>query len=419
MSRFDRLRASLFDGLRASSGGRPNKPALFVVEGLNALSLSFYFLYLFFFMQKRFGFGNMENLLLGGYSGFIYMVSAYLCGRFSGRIGRGNCLTIVFTIMPVLLWIGAGLETVQGHLIVFTLAVVCMGFAWAPLQALVCQGEPPERVQRMVGIYNVVWSSLSALGYFVGGAMFEARDTSIFEVTAGVCVLKLVIVLSIRGSLKTPVAAEAAPEPVPDETTIHMSPKIARAFLAMAWVANPFAFVAVNVCTPTIPTVAERLDLTPTFAGIFCSVWLFSRAIGFLVCWTWAGWHYRLRWLLVGYVVMVISFALILTAPNLAVLIVVQVLFGLSLGLIYYSSLYYSMHVDTDSQGEHGGIHEAVIGAGNAFGPMIGAAALWMLPSQPNAAVWVVAAALALGFVWLLRTWNHRGGSWSQVGDGL
>ena len=397
---------SPFDELGASPNTRPNKPALFLVEGLNALSLSFYFLYIFFFAQQRFGFDNMDNLLLGGYGGFVYMVSSYLCGRFGGRIGRGNCLTVALMIMPVLMWVGAGIESLAGHVAVFTLAVVCMGFVWAPMQALVCQGEPPERVQRMVGIYNVVWSSLSAVGYFIGGAMFEARETSIFEVTAGVCFLQLLIVLGIRGSLRSPEKSESILEPVPDEETSHVPPKITRAFLAMAWIANPFAFVAVNVCTPTIPTIADRLELTPTFAGIFCSVWMFSRAIGFVICWTWSGWHYRLRWLVIGYVVMVLAFALILTVPNLAVLIAVQVFFGLSLGLIYFSSLYYSMHVDTESQGEHGGIHEAVIGAGNAVGPVIGAGALWMFPQHPNAAVWVVAVALVAGFVWMLRTWG-------------
>lgn len=388
-----------------------NKTGVFVVEGLNALSLAFYFLFLFFFMQDRFGFGNMENLLLGGYGGFLYMVASFVCGKTSRRIGFYNCLTGAFVVMPVALLIGSQLTSLTGHLIVFTVCVLCMGFVWSPLQVLSCAGEPPGRVQRMVGIYNVVWATIVAAGYFVAGAMFEAWDLSIFVVPAGISVVQLVVVLVLRRGGANAADLVDGVDPIVDgsDTVVQIKPGVARAFLRMAWIANPFAFVAVNVCTPTIPTIAEKFELTPTYAGVFCSVWLFGRALGFIVCWNWAGWHYRLRWLLAGYLVMVVSFGTILAVPSFAVLLVAQVAFGLSLGLIYYSSLYYSMHVDLESQGEHGGTHEAVIGAGNCAGPVCGAVALYLFPRDPNAGVWTVSAALVIGLVWIVRIWRRRG----------
>jgi type IV secretion system protein VirB10 len=42
---------------------------------------------------------------------------------------------------------------------------------------------------------------------------------------------------------------------------------------------------------------------------------------------------------------MILSFLVILLTPNLPVLILVQISFGLCIGLIYYSSLFYSMDV--------------------------------------------------------------------------
>ena len=91
----------------------------------------------------------------------------------------------------------------------------------------------------------------------------------------------------------------------------------------------------------------------------------------------------------------------------LPALVVAQVVFGLSIGMIYYSSLYYSMHVG-DNHGEQGGVHEAAIGAGNCVGPWLGAAALFLTPGAPNAAVWTVAVALMAGLVWMLRIWTGR-----------
>ncbi|MCX7668526.1 MAG: hypothetical protein N2439_00445, partial [Anaerolineae bacterium] len=60
------------------------------------------------------------------------------------------------------------------------------------------------------------------------------------------------------------------------------------------------------------------------------------------------------------------------------------------------------------TKGEHGGLHEAAIGAGNCFGPAIGAAALHLAPGNPNAGAWAVSGVLLIGLaalIWLRR--NH------------
>lgn len=384
---------------------RAFKIRVFVLEGLNALTLAFYFLFLFFYMQKEHGFGNMENLLLGGYGGFVYMVASFSFGRWGRRIGFLRCLRAAFTVVSITLAVGSQVTGTTGQLVVFTVAAFAMGFIWAPLQALCCAGESPDRVQRIVGIYNTIWASLVALGYFAGGALYEAWPQGIFLVPAVIAAVQLLLasplqIDSIETSEANPVASDEKERAVPSI--------VARAFLKMCWIANPFAFVAANVCTPTIPTLAERFGLTPTMAGVFCSVWLFSRAAGFVLFWQWTGWHYRLRWLVLAFFGMIGGFAGILMSPTLPLVFVAQLVFGLALGLIYYSSLYYSMHVDTDSQGEHGGIHEAVIGAGNFIGPLIGAGAILAFPQVEHAGTLTVSVALALGFVWICRIWTKR-----------
>jgi hypothetical protein len=75
-----------------------------------------------------------------------------------------------------------------------------------------------------------------------------------------------------------------------------------------------------------------------------------------------------------------------------------QLLLGPALGLIYYSSLFYSMDVGA-TKGEHGGIHEAVIGVGNTIGPASAAAALRFFPGHPGSGVWAVCVLLTGGLV--------------------
>lgn len=387
------------------------KIGVFVIEALNALPLSIYFMYMFFYMKERHGFGGMENLLLGGYGGFVYMISAATAGRIAPRFGYLNAMAISFASMAVVFPMGIVADSVIGQLSVYTAGAAAMAFVWAPLESLSVQGEPKHRVQKMVGIYNVVWASFAAVGYFVGGAIVDWLGyKAIFLIPASVHFVQLLITLWLRGVAKRDFG-DAAMGAAAKEDSTHLHDEaeapFARTFLRMAWIANPFAFIASNTVTPTIPTLAKQFDLSKTMAGCLISIWLFARVAAFIGCWMWSGWRYRLRWLLGAYLGMMISFVLILAVPSLPVLIGAQVVFGLSVGMIYYASLYYSMHVG-DNHGEQGGVHESAIGAGNCVGPWLGAGALFLLPGFAHAATVTVTVLLAGGLAWILRLWARR-----------
>ena len=94
---------------------------------------------------------------------------------------------------------------------------------------------------------------------------------------------------------------------------------------------------------------------------------------------------------------MIASFAALLLVSNLALIVMAQLAFGLAVGLIYYSSLFYSMDVGQETQGEHGGFHEALIGVGIFLGPAVGASTLQLAGDVPHAGIWAVSGLLALG----------------------
>ena len=128
---------------------------------------------------------------------------------------------------------------------------------------------------------------------------------------------------------------------------------------------------------------------------------MFARLAAFFILWQWEGWHYRFRWLAGAFIAMIGSFAALLLIPSLTVVVVAQIAFGLAVGLIYYSSLFYSMEVGS-TKGEHGGFHEALIGVGLCVGPGIGAASLKLGPQIPYVGATTVCIALVLGFVALV-----------------
>ena len=132
---------------------------------------------------------------------------------------------------------------------------------------------------------------------------------------------------------------------------------------------------------------------------------MFARLGVFVLLWRWTGWHYRFRWLGGAFVLMAGSFALLLHPGTLAALIAAQIAFGLTVGLIYYSSLYYSMNA-SEEKGVHSGLHEAMIGAGLFLGPACGATSLLLFPAVGSASTLAVSGVLLAGFsgiLWLGR----------------
>ncbi len=431
------------------------KTGYFVLEGMNSFATVYYFYYFYFFMQKSFGFDNKANLALAALSGGVYAVFSLWAGRFAQRFGYFTALKLGFLTMLVSLAAGLQLHNAAAHIGVMVTTTIGMCFTWPTLEALVSEGEAPSGVQHMVGLYNVVWAGTAALASFSGGAMLEnLGPQSLFYVPISIQAAQLGLTLWLenqarRSSQRTAAQSSsalayepaefavagaetgtaqlnaavpgipAAPgdgrtpkrqppvepgsTPAPDDRQPPL-PTRAKSFLIMAWLTNPFAYIAINTVVATMPGVAERLKLSTMLAGFCCSVWCFARLGAFLGLWFWNGWHYRFRWLLLAYLTLVGTFAAILLTPSLLVLVLAQIAFGGAIGLIYYSSLFYSMDL-SDTKGEHGGIHEAAIGLGNCAGPALGAAALQFVPQYAHSGAVAVTLVLlaglgALGVVW-------------------
>ena len=382
------------------------KTGCFVLEGLHSFATTYYFYYFYFFMQTVFGFGNQANLMLAALNGAVYAILAWQAGKFAQRFGYLTALKVGFIVMIGALAVGSQVHSAGGQIAVMAVTVVGLCFTWPTLEALASDGETPAGLQRMVGIYNLVWAATAAIAYFTGGAMLEKfGPQSLFYVPATILTMQLGLTFWLEAQARqaTPATATGSPAVLP-EAHPHPAAKTTM-FLRLAWLANPFAYIAMNTVLAVIPGVAQRLELSTMMAGFCCSVWCFARLGAFFVLWRWNGWHYRFRWLLASYVALVGTFATILMAPNVAVLVLAQIVFGSVVGLIYYSSLFYSMDLG-DTKCEHGGIHESAIGLGNFAGPAVGAASLYFLPQYANSGALAVSGLLLLGLGGLLAIWR-------------
>jgi len=421
------------------------KPVYFILEGLNSFATVQYLYYFYFFTEKAFGFGTKANLAAAAFNGVLTAIGSFFGGRFAQRYGYHKALKLGFFVMMTSLAIGSQLSSPMAHLCVMGTMVLGMCLTWPTLEALVSEGEPKGRLEKMVGMYNVVWAGTAALAYFMGGALLQRFGLrTIFYVPAALQFVQLCLLFWLeRAQRRADKANEerlaepqqpgdfdrssnlAAQAANPDSHSAenppawraffrrreeHPTGAEQKTFVRMAWLANPFAYIAINSLVAIIPTLAGKLGLSAAIAGFTCSMWCFARVGSFLLLWFWPGWHYRFRWLLLAYLSLTVGFISILLSPNLFCLLSAQVLFGAATGLLYYSSLFYSMDC-SETKGEHGGIHEAAIGMGNFTGPAVGTVALHFFPHLPHSATFAVTACLLAGFAGLLTIWGkgrHR-----------
>lgn len=381
----------------------PAKVLFYLIELINCYASIYYSNFLFFYLHRTFGFGKAENLLTAALGGLVYIIASWQSGKLTQRYGGVRMLYLGACGVILSLSLGMAFTTSTSQIIIFCLWTISVCFIWPAIETLV-SNRAGASLPKMVGIYNVTWAAGAAIGYFTGGILIEKLgSTSLFWLPLGLTVVELALVPFAASLLKNENDRQRYEEPLNSE----VYPGDAKRFLRMAWIANPFSYVAINTVIPLVPSIAEKLALSTGMAGIVCSLWMFARLAAFAAFWRWTGWHYRFQWLAGAFLLMIVCFFGFLIAQSIELLLAAQLGFGLSIGLIYYSSLYYSMNV-TENQGSNAGLHEAMIGAGMFIGPAVGAATLYLVPNMAGIGAWSVGGLLCVGFSGLLFVRRRR-----------
>src|SRR5688500_14796557 len=228
------------------------KRNVFILEGLNGFASSIYFNYIFFFLKEHFAFGPKGNLLFAAANGLIYAIGAFYGGKFAQRRGYFTALSTGLATMIVSMIVGLFSSTIVGQSVTMVIWTLGVCVTWPCLEALSCEGESAETLPRKVGIYNVVWSIAFALGLFLGGTIIEALGwKSMFIIPAAIHAIQLAIIAATRVSAPWHEIPGAPPNAA--SAAEHADGKLNKAFLRMAWLANPFAYIAMNTVIPLIP----------------------------------------------------------------------------------------------------------------------------------------------------------------------
>ena len=387
---------------------RADKSGCFLLTALHAFGTTYFFQYILFTLRQEHGFTPASSLLFCALHGLVYTISSLQGGRYAQRKGCTRSIAIGLAGMSASLFAGLWLKTGVGVTTLMVMWSIFMCFTWPAIEAIA--GDEPDRasVAQSIGIYNLTWSASACLAYFTGGALIDLLGPqSLFYVPASIHLFSLLLLpqlLSADAGKCSPQQVEDGPEP-----EAFRQPVSPRAFMKMAWLANPFAYIAINTLPAAVPFLSTQMGFDKVQSGYFWATWFFVRLATFALLWRWTGWHYRFRWLLAAFVGLTGSLAVMLLSHEFWLLLAAQAVFGLSTGLLYSSSLFYAMD-NGDEKSKHGGLHEALIGIGICLGPAAGVAGIAIGNQSSAAAAWPVSASLAvvglliiglLGLLWL------------------
>ncbi len=351
------------------------------------------------FKARELGATPLQLGLIGAISALSYAVFCLVTGRLSDTRGRrvlasASCVGcgIVWLIMTQ-----AGSPSQLLCLVPFSGASIAL--FWPTLQAWLSQvSSSPSRLTRNIGDFNVSWTIGLMFGAPVAGLLWGFGQHVPFVFAAVIIFLLLIFLQTIRGGNRAGNAA--APEPV-DE--VPVDPTLTRQFLYLAWIANFAAWFSRGLTSVVFPKLGNELGMGEFLIGVVIATFLVGQVFMFMYLRRHSGWQYRLWPLGVALVTAAAGMTVAYFARTPIMFAGGFAMAGLGAGVTYFASLYYSLQGQASSRGARSGIHEAVLGSGVFFGPLVGGAVANYLDMHAPflfAAGAFLLTALAISVIW-------------------
>ena len=362
---------------------------------------------IFFYTKDRLDFSDLANLCLALVAGVTYVAGALLSHAISARAGERRTLWAVIAGQLLVSGIVAGFVHVVADvaatsvLLFVAIGVLgaLMGVKWPLIESYTSAGLAPAASARAIGRFNFAWASSIPVSLAVAGPLIATSRWALFAVAGTINAVSLVLIVPLG---RRPVHL---PPDHPERPDTRQVRHLARLATAARWIMLA-SYSGLWILGALMPGVFRELHFRARSATALFGLTDLARLLAFVVLGAWTAWHGRRAGLLRAMIFLPAGFCLMLSAPNLAVVLLGELLFGLGAGEAYYAALYYAMVVKNASV-DAGGVHEGLIGLGFVIGPaagLIGLALAPVLRGQQRGVLAVAAVVFLVCFVQAARS---------------
>lgn len=354
------------------------------------------------------GAGPLTLGFLPALSSIVYIIASLTFGRMSDRGGRMRMARVGTISMALGALLLRSAPNLSSLFLFLPLVSIGGGLFWPAIQAELGDRGPGGGLVRRMGFFNVAWSSGKMLGFWTAGHLAQAYGASnplLFAVAFELAVFVL------TPPDRPPAAGSDAtpPEQAPGES-------VRARYRLVSRLANLAAFGVGATLNYQFPKRLFGIGLHAGDLGNFLGLVGLWQTLAFaLLAWR-RGWEWRPAVLVATMAAGVISVGALAWARHEALILACAPGIGIATGVAYSASLYHSLH-SSEGRGKNTGIHEALLGSGSLFLPLLGGAlarsAGLGAPYLLCAAAFGVVAILAIA---LLRAWRPAGARIGSAG---
>lgn len=317
--------------------------------------------------RREFGASVWQLAILGITSALVYTLTCLATGRLVGKARPISIALVGAVLYGAALSLGIWARSVWNLVVIVAFGGVGMSLFWLMVEAAIAEGATGRALSRRMGIFNISWSVGDVAGMTVSGVLYDVWGRLPFVMLAAV-VAALVAVLAFARRAKV----EKAPLPQsPDEhEMLEAHPNVNARFTKAAWVGNFVGSGVMGVVRSLFAAPATDIfRMSGTVYGLAISTVNIFRTLAFWWLTYWRNWHYRKGVYLATSSLLAAGMAGITIAavmPRVPGMVLVFVSFaaaGVAMGMMYYSSLFYSVHTEAPPESRTR-LHEAVVGAG-------------------------------------------------------
>ena len=329
----------------------------------------------------------------------LYAVLALVTGRVSDRVGRRN-LAFVGCVVAALMALACSLTTQIDLLLVFS-ALFGAGLScfWPSIIAWLGQGLSGHSLAARLTTFGVAWNIGLLLGYCLSGVLFEYSPRLVFYAsTATILLIALLLLVPARTPPGTPARAAS-----PDK---DLAIPMGRGFRKTAWLASFATNFSLGGTAALFPQLATHLGIGADIHGGLLAAGRAAALVAFAALQLLMFWRTRLWPLWIAQLGCAASIVWIGFAHATWMFAMAWIIGGAASGYAYQASIYFTLEEMTE-KGKGSGFHEAVVGSGMFFGPML---AGWVgnshglrVPYFFCAVMQVALVALQMMLVWTRR----------------
>jgi MFS family permease len=293
----------------------------------------------------------------------LYSLLVLVTGRVSDRIGR-RLLAFSGCIIAAFMALACSLTTRIGLLLVYS-AIFGGGVAcfWPPIIAWLGEGLAGHALAVRLTTFGVAWNIGLIVGYSLCGVLFKHGPALAFHASTGS--ILLVALLLLLPARQASGAATVSSQP----DTAREVPS-GRGFRKTAWLANFATNFALAGTAALFPQLATHLGIGADIHGGLLAAGRAAALVTFAALQFLLFWRTRLWPLWVAQLCCAASITWIGFAHATWMFAAAWIIGGAVSGYTYQASIYFTLE-EMIEKGKGSGWHEAILGSGMFFGPLL------------------------------------------------